>query len=131
MFMRYLARQRKKEKRETEYHNTSRRSGEKGEELAVEYLGREGYEIIERNFYASKLGEIDIVAKKGGVLHFIEVKSAFGDFDPVHNFTCAKQTKVIRSAYYFLKSRSLDLPFCIDLLLIRGRKAELIENITM
>jgi len=109
----------------------NRQLGNDGEEIAIAYLTHNGFEIVERNFYARKLGEIDIVAKKMGVLHFIEVKSAFADFDPIYNFTYSKQKKVINSAYYYLKSKSLDLPFCIDLLLIKNNQAELIENITM
>jgi len=48
--------------------------GEKSEHLATLFLEQEGFTIIERNFFARKLGEIDIVAQKEEVLHFIEVK---------------------------------------------------------
>jgi len=45
-----------------------------GENCACTYLERHGYKVIERN-YRKKYGEIDIIATKEGVLHFIEVKS--------------------------------------------------------
>ncbi|HEC1788756.1 TPA: YraN family protein, partial [Campylobacter lari] len=51
--------------------------GKKGEELACEFLKTQGFEILKRNFY-SKFGEIDIIAKKDKILHFIEVKSTQG-----------------------------------------------------
>ncbi len=48
--------------------------GKKGEEIAVNYLLENGFEILEKNF-RSKFGEIDIVAQKGGKLFFVEVKT--------------------------------------------------------
>jgi len=110
---------------------TSRRIGDKNETEATRFLEHEGFAIVERNYYASKLGEIDIIARKGSVLHFIEVKSAQSDFDPVHNITPAKLSKVINSAHYYMKSKKLDMAFCIDALLVRSGEVELIENITL
>ena len=52
--------------------------GDKGEEFAAFILEQNGYSILERNF-RSAFGEIDIIATKGGVLHFIEVKTRTGD----------------------------------------------------
>ena len=51
-----------------------RKTGDLGEELAALWLQKQGYKILARN-YLKKWGELDIVAQKGGVLHFIEVKS--------------------------------------------------------
>ncbi len=105
--------------------------GNEGEAIATRYLEDLDYKIIERNFYARKLGEIDIIAQKDGVLHFIEVKSAKADFDPIYNLTPKKLKKVINSAHYYLKVKNLDLSFCIDALIIRQGSVELIENITL
>jgi putative endonuclease len=49
--------------------------GDESEALATRFLEQEKFVILERNYYARKLGEIDIIAQKGDVLHFIEVKS--------------------------------------------------------
>jgi putative endonuclease len=48
--------------------------GQIGEDCACEYLQKNGYKIVDRN-YLKRWGEIDIVAIKGKKLHFIEVKS--------------------------------------------------------
>jgi putative endonuclease len=48
--------------------------GRKGEEVAVDFLRKQGYRIIKRN-YRCRAGEIDIVAKEGSSLVFVEVKS--------------------------------------------------------
>lgn len=48
--------------------------GRLGEDIAVKYLENKGFSVIERN-YLKKCGEIDIIAKKAGITHFIEVKS--------------------------------------------------------
>ncbi len=105
--------------------------GNQNEAKAVEFLVAKGFRIVEQNYYARKLGEIDIVAIQDNILHFIEVKSAQADFDPIYNFTPSKQKKVINSAYYYMKSKNLDMPFCIDLIVVRCGEIELLENITM
>ncbi|WP_456431847.1 YraN family protein [Nitratifractor sp.] len=111
--------------------NLLRRFGNESEALATRFLEDAGFVIVERNYYAGKLGEIDIVARKGEVLHFIEVKSARADFDPVYNLTPTKLSRVIRSAEHYLKARKLDLAFCIDALIVRRGEVELIENVTL
>ena len=105
--------------------------GDKSEKLATRFLEQEGFIILERNYFARKLGEIDIVAKKEDVLHFVEVKSAKADFDPIYNLTPAKLRKVIHSAYYYMKTKNLNMAFSIDALIIRGDEVEFIENVTL
>ena len=106
--------------------------GEQSENRASEFLEQKGYVILERNYFARKLGEIDIIAKYDDVLHFIEVKSGKSDsFDPVYNVTPAKLRKVVNSAHYYMKTKGLDMPFSIDALIVRGAEVEFIENVTL
>jgi putative endonuclease len=105
--------------------------GNKNEALAIDFLVAEGFHIIETNYYARKLGEIDIIAIYDDVLHFIEVKSGQADFDPVYNFTPSKQRKVINSSYYYMKEKNLDMVFSIDLIVVRWGEIEFLENVTM
>ena len=110
----------------------AKKTGEYNETLATAYLEASGFTILERNYYARKLGEIDIIAHKMGIVHFIEVKSStYGSFDPVYNITPTKLRKVVNSAHYYLKSKKLDVPFCIDALIVRNGAVEMIENITL
>ena len=51
-----------------------RKIGDKGESLACEFLVKQGFEIVEKN-YLKKWGEIDIISRKGAKLYFIEVKT--------------------------------------------------------
>ena len=110
---------------------STRDSGNLSEDIAISYIENLGYRVIERNYYARKLGEIDIIAIDNEVWHFIEVKSAQADFDPVYNFTPTKLRRVINSTYYYLKEKSLDVAFCIDVIVVRGGEIEFLENITM
>lgn len=84
----------------------NRKAGIEGENLAVEYLKKQKYKILERNF-SSKVGEIDIIAEQNGVLVFVEVKSRentlFGQ--PVEAITPAKVRSIVRTAQFFLVSK--------------------------
>jgi putative endonuclease len=112
-----------------ELNNTT--IGNQNESKAVLFLESEGFEIIERNYYARKLGEIDIIALFEGVLHFIEVKSAEADFDPIYNFTPRKLRRVINSSQYYMKEKNLEIIFSIDLILLRNGDIDFLENITL
>lgn len=48
--------------------------GSFGEEMAVNFLKRKGYSILEKNFKC-RIGEIDVIAEKENRIHFIEVKT--------------------------------------------------------
>ncbi|MDW7772060.1 MAG: YraN family protein [Desulfobulbaceae bacterium] len=83
-------------------------TGSLGEEIAVSFLKKSGYAIIERN-YRKRYGEIDIIAEDGGELVFIEVKtrksSSFGS--PFEAVDSRKQEKMSRVAMAYMISRSL------------------------
>jgi len=58
----------------TDNRTEKRKIGDIGENIACKFLVKRGFEIIEKN-YNKKWGEIDIIARKGQKLHFVEVKS--------------------------------------------------------
>ena len=108
----------------------SRYKGNYFEDKAVEFLFSNGFEIIQRNFYAKKIGEIDIIAKKNGVYHFCEVKS--GDsFEAVYNITSSKVNKLLRSIDYYLQVKNLNVSYCLDAIVFSGEDLEFLENITI
>lgn len=59
---------------ETDNRTEKRKTGDLGENMACKFLVKRGFEIVERN-HLQKWGEIDIIVKKDGKLHFIEVKT--------------------------------------------------------
>jgi len=87
--------------------------GKTGEELAVSYLKKKHYSILERNF-RRPWGELDIVAKKGDVLVFIEVKTLVkqaGEYQlqPEDEFTYHKAQKLQKAIVLYFKERRIDL----------------------
>jgi putative endonuclease len=81
----------------------SSRLGKEGEEQAAAALEAAGMEIIARNIRC-KRGEIDIVAKDGETIVFVEVKSwsAYGLEDLQYGIDPRKQRKIIKTAKFFL-----------------------------
>jgi len=110
---------------------SSKAYGDASEDLACRFLQQEGFVIVERNYFARKLGEIDIIATKEGIWHFVEVKSAKADFEPLYNISTSKLAKVINATHYYMKIKNLDVAFTIDALILRLDEVEFIENITL
>ena len=108
----------------------STKKGKEAETKAIEFLKKEGFEILESNFYAKKLGEIDIIAKKDGVYHFCEVKSSTSYITATNNLTQSKLFKVKKSSIYYLQKNKLDVSFCIDAIIITNDEIVHLENIT-
>lgn len=80
--------------------------GDFGEQFAAEMLNLSGYRVINRNFRVRE-GEIDIIAIKDGVMHFIEVKTRKGDeFGyPSDSVTQTKQKRIRNAARQYLNNR--------------------------
>ena len=108
----------------------SRSKGNLAEDKACEYLISHGFKIIETNFYAKKLGEIDIIATKENTYHFCEVKSATDYETAVNNLTPSKLSKIKRSTDYYLQKKKLDVAYCIDAIIVVDNDIEHLENIT-
>jgi putative endonuclease len=94
--------------------------GRQGEDLAVVWLGAHGYAIVVRN-YRRRFGEVDIIARQGDDLVFIEVKtrssSRFGS--PFEAVTLKKQRQLSRIAKdYLARNKIMDTSCRFDVLSI-------------
>ena len=105
--------------------------GKYAEKKACEYLNSQGFKIIEQNFFAKKIGEIDIIALKNNTYHFVEVKSGLEYETAINNITKSKLSKIKRSADYYLQTKKLDVSFCIDAIIVVDEELEFLENITL
>jgi len=108
----------------------SRAKGNLAEDRACVYLDENGFMIVERNFY-SRFGEIDIIASKEEVLHFIEVKSGVDYEAAIQNITKSKLSKLIKTGNSFLKKNSLDVDFVYDAVIVTPQSVEMVENLTL
>jgi len=108
--------------------------GREGELFAAEYLRKQGYKIRESN-YRSPLGEIDIIAREGDVLAFVEVKTRKGNSfgSPFEAVNKRKQMQIIKTAkYYLAQKRIKETAVRMDVVSIiddgKSMKAELLRN---
>lgn len=108
----------------------SRAKGNLAEEKACEFLYDNGFEVVQRNFY-SRFGEIDIIALKDEVLHFIEVKSALDYESAIQNITPKKLFRLIRTGDSYLKKNALNVDYTYDAVIVTPKKIWHVENITM
>ena len=85
------------------------------ESQAVAYLLREGYEVVARN-YAYHGGELDIVARDGATLVFVEVKSVWNNQEgnPAARVNSLKQKKIGQTACHFLATQKAIAPKGFD-----------------
>lgn len=88
-------------------------AGRAGEDAAVRQLETAGYRILERN-YRCRLGEVDIVARDGDFLCFVEVKARSGAAygGPLEAVERRKQSQVRRVATYYLGRFGNEVPPC-------------------
>ena len=113
-----------------------RETGALGERIACDFLGENGYQILENNYRCPE-GEIDIIARQEGTLVFVEVRTKrsrlFGS--PEESITPSKREKLRALAQYYLQEHD-DLPsnWRIDVVAIEMEKSckvtriEIIEN---
>lgn len=107
--------------------------GTHGEALAAGWYAERGYEIVARN-WRTRHGEVDLIARRGGVLVFCEVKTRgdarFGE--PAEAVTLSKQRRIRQAAVAYLRSpgasgrRPAELRF--DVACVVGRSVEVIES---
>ncbi len=108
--------------------------GRQGESRAVAFLGERGFEIVERNFRYRRAGEIDIVAMKGDLLIFVEVKSRSGSSygGPLYSISAKKKKTLRFIAQQFLTAHpeyhSRDITCRFDFISIEGDRIEWVED---
>src|SRR3989338_2012488 len=88
-------------------------TGKMGEDIAVDFLQKSGYKIVERNFRC-KLGEIDIIALDKNILIFIEVrtKKTSSFCTPQETVNFSKQKKIQRLSLYYLMKKQIKNKDC-------------------
>ncbi len=95
--------------------SSAKLTGNRGEDAACRYLSDRGYEILARN-YTVRYGELDIVAKKDGLVSFVEVKArkntAFGS--AAEAVSLSKQRKLAAAAGMWLAESGWDGPTRFD-----------------
>lgn len=108
-------------------HN--KRLGAQGERKARGFLKRSGYKIVEKN-YKCPCGEVDIIAKKGEVLAFVEVKTRLSDVfgTPSQAVTHERQRRYINAARYYFAGRHIDCTVRFDIIEVFRGQINHIEN---
>ncbi len=95
--------------------------GKEGERVAAEYLSKCGLKILERNFRCPP-GEIDLVARDGKYVVFVEVRSRQPDefCSPEESITVYKCRRITKAALWYLKQRGpVDAHMRFDVVAVR------------
>lgn len=124
------------------FTSETQKRGEIGENIAVKFLMKHGFSILERN-YTKKWGEIDAIVEKEGRLHFIEVKSVsrpelvnvsretLDQYKPEDNMHSWKLQRLSRTIQTYLLSKKIpeETEWQIDLLVVfldmKNKKAKI------
>ena len=106
-----------------------------GENIACAYLKQQGYEILARNYRCQRFGELDIIARNGEVLTFVEVKTRatekFGR--PCEAVTRGKQRTIYRCAEYYIQRNGISssmpqLSFDVIEIIMEGKRVKLFKH---
>ena len=97
---------------------TNKEIGKYGENLAKDFLIKKGFKIIETNFHYSKIAEIDIIASKNNILHFVEVKTrtsnTFGT--PIEAVDNKKLQSIYHAGLFYIQKNKKFSKFQIDVI---------------
>ena len=118
---------------------TNKIIGKYGEDIAKDFLIKKGFEILEMNYRYSRLAEIDIIAAKKDVLHFVEVKTRTQNYfgKPLEAITPNKLKQIYSCAIqYMSNSKKRYKSYQIDAIGIELENKEVknidfVENITL
>ncbi|WP_338731985.1 YraN family protein [Mangrovimonas cancribranchiae] len=98
--------------------------GKKGEQLAVDFLLKKGYDIVERNYRFDK-AEVDIIAQQKSTLAIVEVKTrSTVDFGNPQDFVKPKQIKnLVKAVDEYVTENGLDVEVRFDIIAIVKQKS--------
>ena len=105
--------------------------GKKGEQLAVDYLLKNNYVIVERNYRFDK-AEVDIIAKQKDILAIIEVKTrSTSDFGDPQDFVKPKQIqRLVKAVDEYVTENDLDVEVRFDIIaIVKNGKSYEIEHL--
>ena len=108
----------------------SRSVGNKAEDAAVRFLVSQGYKILDRN-YTCRMGEIDIIAERGDMLCFVEVRMrSNGRYGlPQETIGREKKRKVALTARQYLIERKIEERVCrFDVVTIVGNNEPVLQT---
>lgn len=100
--------------------------GDRGEAAAWEFLKKQGYDLVEKNYHC-KLGEIDVIARRAGRIAFIEVKTRTSDHygAPQEAVNLVKQEKIFKIASWYLKEKKLSgTPVAFDVISVLWKEGQ-------
>ncbi|AEE18995.1 YraN family protein [Dokdonia genika] len=110
---------------------TPKELGEYGEELATLHLIKQGYTILERNWFFGK-NEVDIICQKEeGILVVVEVKARNSDFfgDPQSFVSTGKQKSIVKVSNEYVLENDLDVEVRFDIIaVLKNSKQERLEH---
>ncbi|HEY4495768.1 MAG TPA: YraN family protein [Candidatus Paceibacterota bacterium] len=121
-----------------QFTSETQKIGKIGEDIAVTFLMKQGYEIIDRNF-TQKCGELDIVTKNKGKIHFVEVKTVSCEsfYRPEENVSPRKLKRMARAIQIYMAQKrvSYETDWQIDVVTVilnsknKTAKVDVLENI--
>lgn len=110
----------------------TKNTGDKGEQLAVEFLQKAGYVIVARNYRSGK-SEIDIIARVTDFIVFIEVKTRveYQNNNPGDLLSQSQQNRITNAAHDYIVDNDLDFEARFDLIIVALNQQQTgIEHIT-
>ena len=106
-------------------------TGRTGEDLAVQHLQEQGYQVLERNWRYGK-GEVDIICKKGAFIVFVEVKTRSTNFfgQPEEAVGKTKRRYIIQAANAYVTMQDISLEVRYDIVsVLLNRQRHTIRHI--
>ena len=102
------------------------RNGSHAEDVAAAYVQQRGLKVLVRN-YRCRFGEIDLIARDGKTLVFIEVRMRTSDRfgGAAASITAAKRRRLVAAARHYLAAAGRDRPSRFDVVLLRGEPPEI------